>query len=943
MLSMPRLSSTWPAVELSWRRALCLAACVTVLGAACSEGVAEEAETPEHWAYQLPTRPPLPDGKFVKNSRNAIDAFVLQRLGTEGIAPSKPASRTTLIRRLWLDVVGLPPTLEAVERFVTDRSPDALERAVDRVLSSPHYGERWGRYWLDLARYADSDGYTLDSPRPWAWRWRDWVVNAFNSDVPFDEFTVEQLAGDLLPNASIEQHVATGFHRNTLRNAEGGVDKEEYRIRAVVDRANTTSTVWLATTLGCCQCHDHRYDPLSQREYYEFLAFFNNDDDVLIPAEQPLEVERYQRAMQQFDTAAFKTHTLHLQTELDKRGAELPRAMREWESSITPATTQWKVLTPKTYGATGSRTKIEVLEDGSILVGGPNTFFNNFSLSFDTQLEGLTALRLEVLPHQTQPESGPGRNEQGDFFLSEVRVATAPLGSLNAHSKPVMISAAYANHEKAGNQIAHVLDGDTETGWSIGKETGRHHTALFIFARPAGSGVGSTITVGLDHQGYTIGRFRLLVTNETLAGRELLSRDTHRLSVAEAIPQPITHLLKLSAEQRSHREQQQLHEFFSTIDPEMRARRRQLAAQKNNRPQPPDTQARTLSARGDRKTHVHVRGDFRRLGEEVSPGTPTILPRLLSEAAVPNRLELANWIVAIENPLTRRVFSNRVWQHLFGRALVRTPDDFGTQGELATHPQLLDFLATEVLRLGWSRKMLLRQIVASNTYRQSSKVREDLAIKDPENLLLARQNRYRLAGEVIRDAGLIISGLMTRQIGGPSIHPPLPGKVGDIGFANLVPWQVSEGADRYRRGMYIFAQRTVPYPMLNLFDVPDMTVTCTRRDISNTPLHALFLLNDPVFTEFARGFAARVMQFSGDVSQRMNIAFQMTAAHPPSPEQLQSLSEYYVNVRKHFHSFPAAAREFGGQGVRQEDVVERATWAAICRVLLNTDKFLTRE
>lgn len=920
-----------------------LAVRLVLFGSVQGEEDVAQPNAVEHWAYQRPVRPKLPTGGFVAGSRNAIDTFVLQHLTTVGVQPSPPANSTTLIRRLWLDVVGLPPSLEAVERFVTDPSPDAPDRAVDRLLASPHYGERWGRNWLDLARYADSDGYTLDSPRPWAWRWRDWVINAFNSDMPFDQFTIEQLGGDLLPDASIEQHVATGFHRNTLRNAEGGVDKEEYRIRAVVDRANTTGTVWLATTIGCCQCHDHMYDPLSQREYYEFFAFFNNDDDVLIAANQPLQEEQYQRALSQLDPEEFENITSRLQAAIDERVLEIPRVLQEWESARTPVERQWTALTPKTYGATGSRTQMEILEDGSMLIGGPNTFFNNFSLSFETTLEGLTGLRLEVLPHETQPEAGPGRDDRGDFFLSELRVATRPLGDLNASDEPAVISAAYADFEKSGNQIAHVLDGDTETGWSIGTETGRHHTAMFVFEKPLGGARGSTIILGLDHQGYTIGRFRLLVTNEVPLGSELSSQFSKGLSEEEALPQPIAALLAQPVGQRNAGEQQQLQDFFATIDPPLRELRRQLLQHNRNRPQPPNTQARTLAARGDRKTFLHVRGDFRRPGEEVTPGTPAILPTLFSEGAISNRLELARWIVDVENPLTRRVFSNRIWQRLFGRALVRTPDDFGTMGETATHPELLDFLACEVSRLGWSRKMILRQIVASNTYRQSSSVREELVTKDPDNLLLARQNRYRLEGEVIRDGGLTVSGLLTRQIGGPSIHPPLPGKVGDIGFANLVPWQVSAGAAQYRRGIYIFSQRTVPYPMLNLFDVPDMTVTCTRREVSNTPLHALFLLNDPVFTEFARDFARRLLQEPGDVSTRMRRGYQMTTARRPSPDQLQALREFYTKVRNHFEAFPAAAREFAGAAESSAGTVEHATWTAVCRALLNTDQFLTRE
>ena len=904
----------------------------------------------EHWAFHQPKRPPLPELRGKTWHASAIDAFVLARLEVDGLRPSPDADRATLLRRLSLDLTGLPPTREEMDRFLADASPDACERLIDRLMASPHFGERWGRHWLDLARYADSDGYTLDSPRPWAWRWRDWVIEAINADMSFDQFTVEQLAGDLLPDATTEQNVATGFHRNTLRNAEGGVDREEYRVRAVVDRVNTTGTVWLGLTVGCAQCHDHKYDPVSQREYYRLFAFFNNDEEVQMPAPLPHELEDYERQRASFDAKTFEAGNDRLRAAIADEVGRLPSKTTAWEKTVRPPPTEWTVLRPKTFGATGTQTKMELLPDGSILVGGPNNFFNNFSLAYDTDLEGITALRLEALSDPSQPASGPGRDPEGNFLLSEFRVAVRSHQGGDEESDPaptdfdpIAFDRAVADHEESGHSIRTSLDGDTGTGWAIRPASGRHHTAVFLSEVPFGVAGGSTLNVGLDHHEHTIGRFRLLATTTRLEVEE------GNLSVSEALPYPIVEILRKDAAERTDADSKRLHQFVETIDPELVRLRKELVAREHRRPQPPQTKARALVLRGDRKTHVHVRGDFLRKGAEVVPGTPAVLPALeTTSAEAPNRLQLARWIVDGEHPLSSRVFANRLWQRLFGKGLVATPDDLGTRGEPPTHRLLLDWLAREAVREEWSRKALIRRILTSRTYRQSSRHRPDLAERDPDNRLLARQNRQRLEAEIIRDMGLAVSGLMTWTIGGPSIRPPLPGEVGDIGFANLVPWTVSNGEDRYRRGLYIFARRTVPYPMLTTFDAPESTVTCTRRETSNTPIHALFLLNDAVFLEFARGLARRVIDAAPRSAEaRLRQVYRLCLAREPGVQRLASLRRFHAELQTEFSGDTAAAKELAGISTTDSAVdgrvTELAVWTAIARVVMNTDRYLTRE
>ncbi len=645
----------------------------------------------DHWSFQPIRKPAVPAGV------HPIDHFIREKLITVHLSQSPEADRRTLIRRLSLDLLGLPPTLEEVEKFVSDQSPSAYEALVDRMLASPHYGERWGRHWLDIARYADSDGYEKDTGRPYAWRYRDWVIKALNRDQPFDQFTIEQLAGDLLPLATIEQKTATGFHRNTLTNKEGGVDQEEFRVAAVVDRVNTTGTAWLGLTIGCCQCHDHKYDPISQREYYQFFAFFNSDREVDLDAPLPDEEEKLAEA----------------------------------------------------------------------------------SKSSKKEREKLKAAIEEA---------------------------------------------------KAKN-----------------------------------------------------------------------------LSTSELV-------------------------------------KRENALKSFEKRQIPVSKVPTLAMGKTRPSHVLIRGDFLRKGVEVQPGTPATLPPIKSAG---NRLDLARWIVSNDNPLTARVIVNWVWGKYFGQGLVTTPEDFGTQGQKPSHPELLDWLASEFRsELGWSLKKLHRTIVLSATYRQSSAIQPKQLEVDPTNVYLARQSRLRLESEILRDSALAVSGLLNRSVGGPSIRPPQPPGISELTYANSAKWNESKGPDRYKRGLYIWFQRTSPYPMLMTFDEPDSNVCTVRRERSNSALQALTILNDVVFVECAQALAGRMLKDHAgkDPKQLIDQLFQVALSRNPTTIEQQRVMKLYRELKDLASADPnGAAKLVGKIEVKGRGIEDVAAWVGVCRAVLNLDEFVTRD
>ena len=892
---------------------------------------AADSET-THWSFQPLRRPDIPQTGRSEWVRNAIDAFVLERLEKEGIAPSPEADRATLIRRLYLDLLGLLPEPEEVRALELDNGEDAYERLVDRLFESPHYGERWAQHWLDMARYADSDGYEKDLPRPHAWRWRNWVIEAINRDMPFDQFTIEQLAGDLLPDATLEQNVATGFHRNTLTNREGGVDQEEYRVKAIVDRVSTTGTVWLGLTIGCCECHSHKYDPLTQREFYGMFAFFNAAKEIDIPAPLSHEIDAYETAKAVFD----QEHTVLVAAQEQFEREQLSSRQAEWEAAYKPSDVAWTVLEPIEMSSAGGAT-LEKQTDGSILASGENPQRDTYTLVFDTQISGITAIRLEVLPDESLGGRGPGRTKHGNFVLSELKLAAAPQDDAEK-SVAIELVDARADHAQKDYAVARAFDGDAKTGWAVAPHYGRQHVAVFELKQDISFDSSARLTLTLDQQHgsqHTLGRMRISVTT------------AERPVALDVTPDSIIRTLALPAEERSDEQKIELADFHRSIDPGLEKLRTAVEEHAKKEPKYPETKAPALAFNADApQTHIHERGDFLRKGDAVEPHTPAVLPAMVPRNDSPDRLDLARWLVDPKNPLTPRVTVNRVWAHYFGRGLVQTDEDFGSRGEPPSHPELLDYLASELIERDYRLKSLHKLIVMSATYRQSSRDREALREIDPRNTLLARQNRFRVSAEIVRDLHLKASGLLTLTVGGPSVRPPLPKGVAELGYNNSVKWKESEGPDRYRRGLYIFVQRTVIYPMLTTFDAPDSVVTCTRRERSNTPLQALTLLNDPVFFECAQALARRVILESPDAprQERIRHAFRICLSRRATSSEVDRLEQLYEELHSACRENPdAAAKLAGEEPIDGIDAPGAAAWVGVARTILNLDEFVTRE
>jgi hypothetical protein len=914
----------------------------------------------DHWSFKPFARPDVPHVKNGQWIRNPIDQFILARLEREGIVPSPEADRVTLVRRLSLDLLGLLPIPAEVDAFVEDKRADAYERLVERLLDSPHFGERWGRHWLDLARYADSDGYEKDSPRPFAYLYRDWVIDAFNRDLPFDQFTEQQLAGDLLPGAALEHKIATGFHRNTLTNKEGGVDPEEFRTKANVDRVSTTATVWLGLTLACAECHNHKYDPLTQRDFYSFFSFFNRSMESEVSAPQPAEIAAYDAAKQAYDAEYSRLTAALAQFERD----QLPARFAEWETSLAGnvPSARWVTLEPIGAASAGGATLTQQ-PDGSLQAAGKSPTADTYTIEVRTNLTDITAFRLEVLPDPNHPAKGPGRVSHGNFVLNEFTLKAAEPGA--SGTRAVGLQNAIADFSQDRYAVAGAIDGNIGTGWAIAPRFGERHVAVFetkenlvaTEQRNSDSPLTNhqsplTLFITLDQQfgaEHTIGRLRLSATTEP------------RPVPAEDIPSEAIAALRVPPEQRSEEQARELAKYYRSIDAEWQRLNAAVAAHAKKAPPPPATKAMTLASNPKPPdTHLLIRGDFLRKGDPVEPGMPDVLESVVPfepRGDRPDRLDLARWLVDPANPLTARVAVNRMWQYLFGKGLVATPNDFGTRGEPPSHPGLLDWLACEFVgpsqetnndagRRDWRHKQLIKLIVGSATYRQSSSFRPDLAERDPSNTTLARQNRYRLEAEIVRDLHLAASGLLAIKVGGPSVRPPQPAGIAEITYAGSAKWVESAGPDRYRRGMYTWFQRTSPYPMLMTFDSPDGVVCMVRRERSNTPLQALTLLNDTVFFECAQGLARRTLGSapSPEPSERARNMFRLCMTRDPTTSELARLLQLNAELTVACHAQPELAQRLAaGMKLDGVDPIEIAAWVAQARTILNLDEFVTRE
>ncbi|MBI1318197.1 MAG: DUF1553 domain-containing protein [Candidatus Hydrogenedens sp.] len=924
--------------------------------AALRAWIAEGADWPAHWAFTPPVRPAVPEAGVW--ARNPIDAFVEDRLKREGLFPSPEADGFTLLRRLSLDLTGLPPTLEEMQSFAVKNPDLAYEEAVDRLLASPHFGERWARHWLDAAQFADSDGFEKDKPRQ-VWAWRDWVINAFNDNMPYDRFLTEQIAGDLLPFASQSQRVATGFLRNSLQNEEGGIDPEQFRMEAIFNRVDVVGRAVLGLTLQCAQCHTHKYDPISHTEYYRLLAYVNNTDEARMTVYAASEEAQRNEVL-----AKVAEHEQDIQERATDWEAQLTAWADEARSEPQP---DWHTLELAFDDDASGGQKFLPRGDGAYLAQGyaPTRFAPK--MSGKSPVETITAVRLDLLTDANLPRNGPGRSIHGGGALSEFELRIAPVDkpfeTFDSWERiPVASAIADVNPPKQDlgpefpdngkprgyvtGSIQMAIDGEASTAWTtdIGPgRSNRNRYAIFVLADPLKVEPGMQIGIRLaqyhggwnsdDNQSNNLGCFKLSVT------------DASDLPET-AYPEEVLAALETPASDWSESQQGTLFsawrstQFALAID--------NLAIESLWREHPEGTTQLVYHERRDaRETYRLERGDFLQRAEKVEPGVPAFLNPMPDDMP-PNRLALARWATDRQAPTTARAFVNRVWQHLFGVGLVDTPSDLGSQGSPPSHPELLDWLAVEFMDSGWDIKALVRLMVESATYRQSSDATPELLERDPGNRLLARAGRFRVEAEIVRDITLAASGLLNPEVGGPSVYPPAPEFL-FVPPASYGPkvWNTDDGADRYRRGLYTFRFRSVPYPALQAFDAPPGDAPCTRRTRSNTPLQALTTLNEPGFVETARALAEKTLAEGGTSdAARIDYAFRRCTARPPSDGELATLHDYLLRQRDRIANGgidPTAIQSAIDLPTSEADPAELTAWTLTARVMLNLDETITRQ
>jgi mono/diheme cytochrome c family protein len=895
-----------------------------------------------HWAYIKPARPKLPKVQNENWPAGAIDHFVLSRLEREGLAPSDPAEKARLIRRVSLALIGLPPSPEEVEAFIKDDSPEAYENLVDRLLASKRYGERWATHWLDLARYADSNGFQADQLRD-SWAYRDWVIDAFNKDQPFDQFTIEQLAGDLLPEATLEQKIATGFHRTPTCNVEAGVHPEANRVNQVFDRVNTTGIVFLGTTMECCQCHDHKYDPFTQQDYYRLFAYFNNT---------PLEVELNSGVQYNFvgptmalplspDKANQRARLLAeketLEAELKTATLQQQKDFGDWEKEILQALetrpAEWTVQPIKQFATTGGE-DFEALDDGSVLISGSLPSTTQYKIRIEGPIRDLIGFKLEALTHDSLPGKGPGRGdaERTNFILSEFAVS---VDRQTGEPQAVALTGAKADFSQANWDVAGAIDGDRKTGWAIAPEFHKPHWAEFRTEEPLEVAAGEVLELTLDQnfgRGRTIGRVRI----STLTGSPLTAD----------LPEDVVTLLKKS--KRNPKERKRLEDFYAQSNPKLKklaAQIKRLGDQLKN-VQPEETLV-MVEMEEPRETHLLNRGNYLDPGAKVNPGTPASLHPLDPKLPA-NRLGLAKWLIDPDNPLVARVTVNRFWAELFGQGLVSTEEDFGTQSEYPTHPELLDWLAVEFVESGWSVKHIHKLMVMSNTFHQSARLTPELIKRDPENRLLARGPRFRLPAETIRDNALAVSGLLETKMHGPPIMPYQPDGIWRAVGRNQPTWKTAADEDRFRRGVYVVWKRGAPYPSFVNFDAPDRAACTVQRPRTNTPLQALTLLNDPAYAEMAMALAQRMLTEPEDkfLESRLRYGFRLCVSREPNAKELEILKRLLAAEQAKLKENPKLAEARLKNllpSVRDENVDhnELAAWFAVANALLNLDETMS--
>jgi len=875
----------------------------------------------DHWAYLPASRSATPAGV------NPIDYFVDEAIRAKGLTVSAPADRVTLIRRLSEDLTGLAPAPEEVTRFRDDASPDAYPRLVTRLISSPHYGERMAVWWLDLVRYADSIGYHSDNPMN-VWPYRDYVIAAFNRDKPFDQFTREQLAGDLLPNATQESRIASCYNRLLETTEEGGAQPKEYIVKYECDRVRNISTVWMAATMGCCQCHDHKFDPYTQKDFYSMAAFFADVQEAPVGRREP--GIAVLDAIQREKLSQFDKDEQSLNRTLNTTTPELAKAESEWEHDLAAAApTAWTTLTP-TSVTSESGTKLQINSDDSI-TGSKFPAKDAYVFKARTNLQGITAIRLEALADPSLPARGPGAAPNGNFVLTNFRV--------EADGAPVKLVRASADHSQESFAVAGLVDVEPKP-WAILPDVGRDHAAIFKPAEPFADSDQTELTIRLEFHSqfaqHEVGRFRISATSDP--------------NPAVVLPAEIQHLVQIDPTKRSQKQSDAIAAYYRGIAPSLDPARQQLASVKKSRDELLAAVPKCLvtTSGPPRTVKVLHRGDWLDdTGPVESPAVPHFLIGSGNSGSRLTRLDLANWLVSRNNPLTARVVVNRLWKLYFGIGISKSTDDLGSQGESPVNPDLLDWLAVEFMDSGWDVKHLVRLIVTSQAYQRSSQSNPADREADPFNRFAAHQSRFRLDAEMIRDEALQVSGLLSPAIGGPPVKPYQPSGFWDP--LNFPPrkWEADTGDNQHRRGVYTWWQRTFPHPSLTAFDAPSREESSCERLRSNIPQQALVLLNDPTYVEAARALATRILRQAGDRDSRITWAFNQVFDRPPTEAEAQVLRDLYEKHLTEYRTDAAAAKELVAVGQTPVptdlDLADLAAWTSVARVILNLSETITRS
>jgi hypothetical protein len=910
-----------------------------------------------HWALVPPQRPPVPMVTDAHWGVNEIDQFVLSRLCQEKLSPSSEATRAALLRRVFLDLIGLPPSPKEITTFLADESPSAYERQIDQLLASEHFGEKWARHWLDVARYADSDGYEKDLPRK-QYLWRDWVIDAINRDMPYNQFVIEQVAGDLLPNATQSQRVATGFLRNGMVNEEGAIIHEQFRMEGLFDRLDCLGKSVLGLTIQCAQCHSHKFDPISRTEYYRLLAFLNDDYEAIswiYSDEQLAKIAKIERDVRE------------LEDKLKNEHPDWQSRIAAWQIEAKRASDAWTVLEPIDPDFIGGLAHPEALPDRSVLTLGFRPEGGDLVVTSTTKMPQVTGLKLDALTHGDLPFGGPGRSRRGTFAVSEIIVEAQPLNKANATWEKVKVADAVANFAEEKHELGEpwrrsdkdtrvvgpakfLIDGKDDTAWGADRGPGRRHQDLAAHLRfenpvsyPDGTRFKITLRFqhgGPDAHGRTnnfLGRFRLSITDSE--------------KPLEPLPYFVTEALNTPAERRTEQQNEALFNFWRETDSSLAEAN--AAINKVWSEYPEGETVLNLAARKPehhRQTAILERGNWQKPTTAVTPGVLAAL-HALSTDAPPNRLTLARWLVDRKSPTTARVEVNRVWQSVFGIGIVETTEDFGVRASPPSHPELLDWLAVDFMDHDWSLKHLLREIVTSATYRQDSRFTNELLDRDPKNRLLARGPRFRVDAEVARDTVLAASGLLNPKRGGPSFFPPVPDSLFATSYIPAADfWQTATGAERYRRSLYIFRRRSMPDPVLASLDAPNGDFSCARRARSNTPLAALSTLNESVFVDSARALALRVLREAAATdSDRVDYAFKLCVNRLPTAPERDEIMSLYQSQRKRLADGWISSRAIATgnhetlpdlpKGVSPTDA---AAWTVVARVLLNLDETLSK-